>query len=44
MNIGSCRVLEKVGLKNFKFDTYDKCGDEKYNWYKISKKTIPNPY
>ena len=36
MNIGSCRVLEKVGLKFYKFDTYDE-DDKKYNWYQISK-------
>ena len=33
-----CSVLEKVGLKFYKFDIYDKCGDEQYNWYNISKK------
>ena len=35
MNIGSCRVLEKIGLKLYKFDTYDDV--KKYNWYQISK-------
>jgi RimJ/RimL family protein N-acetyltransferase len=34
-NIGSCRVLEKVGLKFYKFDTYDNDDDKKYNWYQI---------
>ena len=42
MNIGSCRVLEKVGLKFYKFDTYDE-DDKKYNWYKISKKQYLTP-
>ena len=33
-NIGSCRVLEKLGLSLYKVDDYD--GDGKsYNWYQI---------
>lgn len=35
-NIGSCKVLEKIGLKFFKIDEYDGDGKE-YNWYKIEK-------
>ena len=42
MNIGSCRVLEKVGLKFYKFDTYNE-DDKKYNWYQISKKQYSSP-
>jgi len=35
-NIGSCKVLEKIGLTLYKIDEYD--GDGKaYNWYKIEK-------
>jgi len=35
-NIGSCKVLEKIGLTLYKIDEYD--GDGKaYNWYKIDK-------
>jgi len=35
-NIGSCKVLEKIGLTFYKIDDYD--GDEiAYNWYKIEK-------
>ncbi len=33
-NIASCRVLEKIGLKFYKIDTYDD-SDKKYNWYEI---------
>lgn len=35
-NIGSCKVLEKIGLKFYKIDEYDGDGKE-YNWYKIEK-------
>ena len=42
MNIGSCRVLEKVGLKFYKLDTYVE-DNEKYNWYQISKKQYSTP-
>jgi len=35
-NIGSCKVLEKIGLTLYKVDQYD--DDEKaYNWYEIFK-------
>ena len=33
-NIASCRVLEKIGLKFYKIDTYDD-SDKKFNWYEI---------
>ena len=36
INIGSCRVLEKIGLKFYKLDTYDE-DNKKYNWYQLSK-------
>ena len=42
MNISSCTVLEKVGLKFYKFDTYDG-DDKKYNWYHISKNQYLTP-
>ena len=35
-NIGSCKVLEKVGLSFYKKDDYDGDGGM-YNWYKIEK-------
>ncbi len=35
-NIGSCRVLEKVGLKFYKVDDYDGDGGT-YNWYEIKR-------
>lgn len=35
-NIGSCKVLEKIGLSFYKIDEYDGDG-KKYNWYKIDK-------
>jgi len=35
-NIGSCKVLEKIGLSLYKIDNYDGDGKE-YNWYKIEK-------
>lgn len=35
-NIGSCKVLEKIGLKFYKIDEYDGDG-EAYNWYKIER-------
>jgi len=42
-NIGSCKVLKKVGLTLYKVDQYD--GDEKQsNWYKIEKQTTDNTY
>jgi len=34
-NIASFKVLEKTGLKFYKFDFYE--STEKYNWYKIEK-------
>jgi len=35
-NIGSCKVLEKIGLKFYKVDEYE--GDRgSYNWYKIER-------
>lgn len=34
-NIGSCKVLEKIGLTFYKSDFYDKEDDKKYNWYEI---------
>ena len=36
INIGSYRVLEKIGLKFYKLDTYDE-DNKKYNWYQLSK-------
>lgn len=33
-NIGSCKVLEKIGLRFFKVDAYDGDGGM-YNWYEI---------
>jgi len=37
-NIGSCKVLEKIGLKFHKFDAYpDEDPNEKYNWYHLKK-------
>jgi len=35
-NIGSCKVLKKIGLTFYKIDDYDGDGVE-YNWYKIEK-------
>jgi len=35
-NIGSCKVLEKIGLSFYKIDEYDGDGKE-YNWHKIDK-------
>ena len=35
-NIGSCKVLEKIGLTLYKIDDYNGEGIE-YNWYKIEK-------
>ncbi|SNR17382.1 GNAT family N-acetyltransferase [Tenacibaculum jejuense] len=37
-NIGSCKVLEKIGLTFLKLDTYDH-GSEFYNWYALDKVT-----
>lgn len=37
-NLGSCKVLEKIGLKFYKIDEYDGDGKE-YNWYKIENNT-----
>ena len=34
-NIASCKVLEKLGFKFHKFDTYDSTDEKKYNWYQI---------
>ena len=34
-NIASCKVLEKLGFKFYKFDTYDDADEKKYNWYQI---------
>jgi len=37
-NIGSCKVLEKIGLKFYKFDSYpNEDPNEKYNWYHLTK-------
>lgn len=36
-NIGSCKVLEKIGLKFYKVGDYDGDG-EMYNWYEIKHK------
>lgn len=37
-NIGSCTVLEKIGLKFYKFDTYpNEDPNKKYNWYHLKK-------
>lgn len=38
-NIGSWRVLEKIGLTLYKVDEYD---GEESNWYKIEKNTAHN--
>ncbi|MCK5536437.1 MAG: GNAT family N-acetyltransferase [Bacteroidales bacterium] len=35
-NIGSCKVLERIGLKLHKIDDYDGDGKD-YNWYKLDK-------
>ncbi len=35
-NIGSCKVLEKIGLQLYKIDEYDGDGEE-HNWYKLEK-------
>lgn len=35
-NIGSCRVLEKIGLKFFKIDDYENDGGS-YHWFAINK-------
>ena len=35
-NIGSCKVLEKIGLTFYKIDEYDGDGGA-YHWYKIDK-------
>jgi RimJ/RimL family protein N-acetyltransferase len=37
-NIGSCRVLEKIGLRFYKVDDYDGDGIE-YNWYEITNQS-----
>ena len=37
-NIASCKVLEKIGFKLYKFDTYDNADGKIYNWYKIIQK------
>ena len=34
-NIASCKVLEKLGFKFYKFDVYDNADEKKYNWYQI---------
>ena len=34
VNIGSCKVLTKIGLEFYKVDEYEGDG-ESYNWYKI---------
>jgi len=33
-NIGSCKVLTKIGMEFYKLDEYDDDG-KKYNWYKL---------
>ncbi|WP_196888406.1 GNAT family N-acetyltransferase [Aureivirga sp. CE67] len=38
-NIGSWKVLEKIGLSFYKIDEYDGDG-KKYNWYQIYKETF----
>ena len=38
-NIGSCKVLERVGFKFYKIDEYDGDGKE-YNWYKIENNQL----
>lgn len=35
-NIGSCTVLEKIGLSYYKTDDYDGDGKE-YNWYQVKR-------
>lgn len=39
-NIGSYKVLEKIGMQFYKLDIYDANSDQKYNWYEIEKQTI----
>lgn len=39
-NIGSCKVLEKIGLTFYKSDFYDNEDDKKYNWYEIKSSHI----
>jgi RimJ/RimL family protein N-acetyltransferase len=34
-NIGSCKVLEKIGMTFYKSAIYDETDDKKYNWYQI---------
>jgi RimJ/RimL family protein N-acetyltransferase len=36
-NIGSCKVLEKIGMTFYKSDFYDDADDKKYNWYEIKR-------
>ena len=40
-NIGSWKVLEKIGLTLYKTDAYDGDG-KKHNWYKINRTTYNN--
>ncbi len=35
-NIGSCKVLSKIGMEKYKVDEYEGDGG-KYNWYSINK-------
>ncbi|SNR34922.1 GNAT family N-acetyltransferase [Lutibacter flavus] len=37
-NIGSYKVLQKIGMKFYKIDEYNGDGKE-YNWYKLEKET-----
>lgn len=37
-NIGSCKVLEKIGMTFYKSAIYDETDDKKYNWYQILNK------
>ncbi len=38
LNIGSCKVLQKIGLQFYKTDQYDGDG-KKYNWYRLNKES-----
>ena len=35
-NIGSCKVLDKIGLTYYKSAIYDNTDTKKYNWYQIT--------
>ena len=34
-NVGSCKVLQKIGMTFYKLDVYDTEDQTKYNWYEI---------